>query len=283
MDQGVDFILLSSHPRIAYSAVPGSSLLEDARFAHGPLIPAAELKLDADPCHRWPLCKEEAVSLDEILRQSLDELGVEVCASLDHAMFEAMLAPSDVFVTLGAREIEALEGASLVSISNGVASWAVKNRLGELKDALSDALAANTEVQESVNSVFRELWVIERSIRRALRSRAKVVWGKSWRQQVLGGDLPAKVLERASVAAYAAAKSLAEIRDPIEWLTLGELLETRSRQPIGELGIESTLWTLFASEMLPIRNRLSHMRLMRSEDIPMVMKWARVMERKLEI
>jgi hypothetical protein len=164
-----------------------------------------------------------------------------------------------------------------------VASWAVKNRLGELKDALSDALAANTEVQESVNSVFRELWVIERSIRRALRSRAKVVWGKSWRQQVLGGDLPAKVLERASVAAYAAAKSLAEIRDPIEWLTLGELLETRSRQPIGELGIESTLWTLFASEMLPIRNRLSHMRLMRSEDIPMVMKWARVMERKLEI
>jgi hypothetical protein len=125
---------------------------------------------------------------------------------------------------------------------NGEPRWSMPRRFGEMKEALSDVLAQCTETQTSVTEAFRSLWALERSIRQTIRTRAKTSWGPSWRQRVLSGDLPDKVLERAGVAAYAAAKSIREIRDPLEWLSLGELLDTRSSRPeIGDLGVEKAI------------------------------------------
>lgn len=280
MDRGVKFILLSTMPRTAYGPVPGSSLLEDAKFSYGPVLALSSGV--ADPSLVLPDRTANNTDLSMLLSEILQELGVEVCASLDHAMFEAMLNPNDVFSTLTSREIEALQGASLVVVLKQKAEWSVPKRLGELKEALSDVLAKYTAAQVGVAEIFDAIWVLERTIRQSVRSQAKREWNTKWRQEVLQGDLPAKVLERAALAAYAAAKTIKEIRDPLEWLSLGELLQIRSdRTGIGELGVESPLWKLFAAEILPIRNRLSHMRLMRPEDLAIALKWLKVMERKL--
>jgi hypothetical protein len=101
---------------------------------------------------------------------------------------------------------------------------------------------------------------MERMIRRSIRQRAVDAWSGNWRQQCLTGDLPAKVLERATEAAYPAANSIKLIRDPLEWLTLGEQLDLKNRGEIGDLACPTRFGENFSSDIMPIRNRLAHMR-----------------------
>lgn len=280
MAAGGRVALVSAAPRVAYPPVPGSSLLEDAKFVAGPLAPIPE-DANAAPEAVLPVCRENDSSLQEVLEASLRELGLEVCASLDHALFEAALDPADLFSTLTSREVEALRGASLVRVSTSGPEWTMPLRISELRDALSEVLSDQTETQEALGAVFASLWSIERSVRRALRIRAIELWGTRWRRQVLAGDLKEKVEGRAKTSAYAVASSISQIRDPLEWLTMGELLETRARTQIGDLGLEEPLWKTLANEVLPVRNQISHMRLLRPTDLGTVLKWAKVVQVKL--
>jgi hypothetical protein len=184
---------------------------------------------------------------------------------------------------LNAREAEALQGAGLAVVEFGTYKWTIPMRFGEFREALSDALAQLTETQECLTQVFALMWSLERSIRMALRNRALDVWTTKWRQESLHGDFPKRILERATGDVYIAAKSIKEIRDPLEWLTLAELLELRQGRPeFGGLGVEDVVWKKFATEILPIRNRLSHMRLLREDDITVVRQWSNVLGRKLQ-
>ncbi|ROP63677.1 hypothetical protein [Curtobacterium sp. ZW137] len=280
MAAGGRVVLVSAAPRVAYPPVPGSSLLEDAKFVAGPLAPIP-VDANAVPEAVLPVCRENESPLQEVLEASLRELGLEVCASLDHALFEAALDPADLFSTLTSREVEALRGASLVRTSTSGPEWTMPLRISELRDALSEVLSDQTETQEALGAVFASLWSIERSVRRALRIRAIELWGARWRRQVLAGDLKEKVEGRAKTSAYAVASSISQIRDPLEWLTMGELLETRARSQIGDLGLEEPLWKTLANEVLPVRNQISHMRLLRPTDLGTVLKWAKVVQVKL--
>lgn len=277
---GVRFVLISRWPRIAYPDVPGSSLLEDSRYERGPL----NSETNEDPGHVLPACLVDERDLAEVFSAALDELGLEVCASLDRALFESMMIEGNEALTLlSAREFEALEGAGIARVDDNQREWSVRNRLAELREALASTLAANTEPPRDLHPTMDGLWRIERTIRQAVRAKAQMEWGTKWRKLVLKGDLGERVRARATESAYAAAKSLAEIRDPLEWLTLGELLTVRERPEIGDLGVEPFLWKQFAASILPVRNRLTHMRLLQPSDAAEVTKWQRVLERKLEI
>lgn len=282
MDSGIDFVLFSRAPRISFAPVPGSSLLEDATFLRPPLVRSTP-EPGEEPEIVLPSFAADGTPIADTFLEVLQELGVEVCASLDQAIFESMLTGNEVFGVLAPREVEALEGSGLVLTQHGQWQWSVPQRLNILRDALSDALADVSAAQHTTAEVYQSLWTLERTVRRHVRAQAISVWGTRWRGPVLHGDLAVKVLERATVAAYVAAKSTKELRDPLEWLTLGELLELRKRKEIGDLGLDGRLWSLLEGDILPIRNRVSHMRLVKSDDLAKVRQWQRALDRKITI
>jgi len=274
VDAGNKVVLISRAPRIAFPPVVGSDLLEDAGLAHAPSIQSAGAA-------QWPICREDAIPAEEALYRALLELGVELCASLDRVIYENLLTGVDALAAFNAREVEALDGAGLTAHDGVSRAWNFPRHLAPLKQALDEVLADALDPQEQLAEVNAGLWKIERTIRRAIRRRAIAAWGSEWRTRCLNGDLPAKVLERATDSAYLGAVSLKQIRDPLEWLSLGELLNLRDRAEVGDLGLAPVQWRQFSAQIMPIRNRLAHMRNLRPDDAVEVTKWRRVLELRL--
>lgn len=274
VEQGTRVILLSRAPRIAFPDVVGSSLLDDASFAHAPV-------LNCQGTEELPVCTEDGADPTEVLHHTLKELGAELCSSLDRVIYENSLIGEAALGILKARELEALDGAGITALTDGRREWNFPTFLIPLKNALDAALANDIEPQHHLAEVSAGLWKIERIIRREVRHQAVAAWGKTWRQQCLKGDLPGKVLERATEAAYLSATAVKQLRDPLEWLSLGELMQIRERTEIGDLGMNSALWRQFCAQIMPIRNRLAHMRALRPEDAAEVVKWQRVLEVRL--
>ncbi|MFF9565166.1 hypothetical protein ACF1AJ_17605 [Leifsonia sp. NPDC014704] len=272
--KGLRVVLVSRAPRIAYPPVAGSSLLEDVSLVHAPALTGVA------PEH-MPTCLEDGAEPETVLRSVLKELGPEVCASLDRVLYESLLIGQDALDSLKAREIEALDGAGLTCSTRESRSWNFPTHLVPLKNALAETLAEEVDPQEQLGAVSQGLWKIERVIRRAVRDRAIQSWGKQWRDRCLNGDLPTKVLERAGESAYLGVTSVKQLRDPLEWLSLGELLGLLDRPEIGDLGMGAPFWRRFRAEVLPIRNQLAHMRMLHTEDSTDIIKWRRILELKL--
>lgn len=279
IDNGCEVCLVSTAPRASYPPIPGSSLLDDASAFFLDLSSPEEL---SDPGNVYPPVLAGELSISDLYRTILLELGFGVLASLDRAIFDSQLDRESFIAVLDPREIEALRGASLV----GVASprefrFLVPQRFGEFREALSEVLADHTEPQEDLAFISAELWRIERSMRKAVRTQAISKFGHAWRGNILHGDLPQKVLERALVDGSVGTRSIKELRDPIEWLSLGELLEVINTTTFDKLGLPNVFWARFAQEILPIRNRLSHMRHFKTGDRSAVMIWSSQLNRML--
>lgn len=271
VEAGGRVILLSRAPRIAFPPVVGSSLLDDASVAHAPVVKSTG-------AHEWPTCVEDGASPADVLCRALTELGTDLSASLDRVVYESLLVGQSALGLLNARELEALDGSSLTAPDGATRTWNFPKHLGPLKKALDEVLADTLEPQQQLVEVSSGLWKIERIIRREVRRRAIAAWAENWRMQCLNGDLPEKVLERASESAYMGATSVKQLRDPLEWLSLGELLQLKDRSQIGDLGLSAAHWRQFSAQIMPIRNRLAHMRSLRPEDAADVVKWQRVLE-----
>jgi hypothetical protein len=276
VDDGRKVILLSRSPRASYGAVPGSSLLDDASFAHGP-------NLDVDRFELLPACRLNGQTPDLTLHQALEELGAEVCASLDRVIYEDLLIGAEALQSLSARELEALDGAAITSVKSNIRQWNFAKHLVQLKDALCLVIAEQANAQPELIDVSSGLWRIERMIRRAVRNRAVAAWGSGWRTQCLNAALVSEVMVRATESAYLSARSIKQIRDPLEWLSLGELLALRDKSQIGNLGMSPALWRQFAAQVMPIRNRLAHMRFLHPTDGTDIIRWLKVLEEKLDI
>jgi hypothetical protein len=174
---------------------------------------------------------------------------------------------------LDAREQEALKGAGLLLAGESSPAFAMPRRITEFRDALARVLSDVVTPQPELGTLTEGVWTIERRIRRSLRARAIQELGQRWRSQLLHGNLAGKVLERARLDSHVTAASVAELRDPIEWLSLGELLEVVQAKPFDGLAFDNVSWKLFTRDMVPIRNRLSHMRLVRKGDAETVNLW----------
>jgi hypothetical protein len=283
LDGGFTTCLISRAPRISFPPVPGSSILDDAASHFIPLLQEDEYLEERrrDPAASLPaIGLDPSTELAALYERILSELGVELLAAMDHALFEAQMRGDDSLSLLEPRELEALRGAGIVNAAESGYSLTVPRRVGELTNALAEVLSKTTTPQAEIADVASDLWAIERILRSRVRRAAIPALGPSWRAQVLTGDLPDKILERARSEAYMGARSIKELRDPLEWLTLGELLELVERPPCDGLGLSSVEWRRFRQDILPVRNRMSHMRLLKRGDRETARQWASILRKR---
>ncbi|MCY4725925.1 hypothetical protein NYO98_06520 [Nocardioides sp. STR2] len=277
LGDGVEVCLWSTAPRVAFVPVPGSSLIDDASPFFLELLPV----MDENPETIYPAVRHGGL-LPAVYRSALDQLGVAVLASLDRAIYDAQLDRESLFEMLDPREVEALRGAGLAKCCEGDPyQLSAPMRFSELRDQLAATLAAQLAPQPELSDISKDLWTIERSIRLALRTAAETEFGPKWRSGVLHGDLSKKVLDRAMLDGFVSAKSVKELRDPIEWLTLGELIEVVTSAKFDNLGLLPIFWTKFAQDVVPVRNRLSHMRHFKHVDRGVVRMWVSQIARVL--
>lgn len=276
-----DVCLVSRAPRIAFPKVPGSSLIEDAKVHCVRLLEAHEHPADAG-ITGLPSVAFGELDFPEVFRASLLELGLNTLAALDYALFESM-SGRDFVCHLEHNEVEALRGAGLVAVEDGENVFTVPNRYSEFREATASALADITHPQDDLGPISNGIWTIERMIRKSLRDTAIQNHQNSWRKHVAHGDLEMKVLQRAKSDSYPTASKISELRDPIEWLSLGELLEVARSKNYQGLGIDAYTWQRFSHDLIPIRNRLSHMRLIKHGDMATVRMWVKILSQLLAL
>lgn len=275
-DQGIAVCLVSRRPKIAFAPVAGSNLLEDASPYYIPLLDEHECvdgKHNATAPTLPTVGLGDSSDLDELVRSTVRELGVNVLTELDFALFEARHELN--FVTeIGPSITDALRSAGLLHLVGEEPRLAFE-QLWRLKQAIADAMAEVVTPQSDLAAVSDGLWQIERIIRKFLRDAAVADSPKKWRNQLLNASLAETVLGRARGDVNVTAVSVAELRDPIEWLTLGELLDLVQSKKFGGLFWDELTWRLFKNDIVPIRNRLSHMRLLKKGDKATVRMWVK--------
>lgn len=279
LELGGTVLMASKFPRARYPDVPGSSLLDDARLVHLPLL---EVK-SAQPLSCFPSWSEE-LNPEEWLVELIEELGLGLLARLDQVIFESPIPPAEALNQLDANELEALYFSGLLQPKGSAYAWADIRLIPQLKEALSTVLAVSVSAAPDLPRVFELLWQIERKIRSTYRTTAISVWGRAWKDSCLtNATQKAEILSRAGSFSYRGVKKITELRDPLEWLTLGELLELRAAksEAVGTLGIEASIWRQFALEVLPIRNQVSHMRLTRHGDFATLNTWSHLLRKSL--
>ena len=278
LDAGVDVCLVSDLPRIGYPPTPGSSLLLDAHVFQMDSCRRAiadDTALGTGALARPPL---EA----EMVRGLLDRLGLDALSALDHLIFDMGATSHPDSALLAPLEWEALRGSGLVELRTGDDQHVIRTPLSVLMTALTDVLAENLAVQHDLADVVVGMTELELRLRRAARAKAVETFGVKWRGQVFNEMLNQAVLDRATADAYAPPPSVKALRDPFEWLSLGELLEVvRNSKWCGRLGLEDRYWRRLGENVLPVRNRVSHMRLLRRGDLDTVRTWCVALSRSL--
>ncbi|UUV29899.1 hypothetical protein NQK81_34830 [Amycolatopsis roodepoortensis] len=172
-----------------------------------------------------------------------------------------------------------MRSAGLAHVVDGGFAFTTPRLLWKFRDAIGDVMASHVSPQTDLAEVTDGLWYIERCIRKALRDAAiNEPNVKNWRKSLLHKNTAATALGRARSDAYVGALSVAELRDPIEWLSLPELLEVVRSDRFGGLFWDKVSWDRFSQQIVPIRNRLSHMRLLKKGDKATVRKWANLLK-----
>lgn len=282
LDRGHRVCLVSTAPRVAFGSVPGSSLLEDASLALLDVLDEGELDGTEERAPLWHLPEASFGEPDgNLMEKVLSELGTGVLSALDHCLFEIDPRSASGLSFLSIRETEALRGAGLIAVSSdGSVKLCSRRSLAEIKTAVTQLLGTLTNAPAELAAVSSGLWFIERTLRSALRQHVFQLEGERWRVAAVGG-LATEVLKRAQLDSSLSAVSVRELRDPLEWLTLSELLDIITSKRIGGLGVALHIWQKFREQVLPIRNRLSHMRLLKSRDEETVSIWVGVIRQTL--
>jgi hypothetical protein len=278
-DNGTRVVLLSRRPLIAFPNVPGSSVLRDAKL----ILPPSYL----GDHEKGPGFGVESLvvgtPIEVVISQALRELGPEVCASVDAAVFEGAGDDMNRLASLEDAEMEALLSSGLVASDHGALTWAFSNAGPTIRASLEAVIAGMRGAQNSFPQVSTDCWALERLIRQALRSRARTVWGEQWKTELLSADLRGASLQRANVGAYVGAESVQDLRDPLEWLTLDEILLTRSNSGVGSLGVLDHMWNKLRTELLPIKDRIERSQLVRKHDVDITSRWAAVLSDRLSL
>jgi hypothetical protein len=280
LDGGKAVCLLSRAPRLSYRPVPGSSVLEDAALVTLPLLAMSEIQCEPGGCPipgwPWPSVSFGRPFGTETYEAALREVGQGIVAALDHALFEVDPKGTDGLEFLAARELEGLRGCGIVAIDEGgQLSLALPQEAKFLREALAAHVSETVAPAASLAEVTRGLWFIERKIRQALRAAAIAKYSDGWRASAVGG-LHAEILRRAQLDTNVTAKSVTDLRDPLEWLTLGELMDMVRSAKFSNLGIDAAIWRKFQEQVVPVRNRLAHVRMLKSEDAEVVSMWAKM-------
>jgi hypothetical protein len=271
---GRRFVLQSRAPRLIYAS-RGSLLAQDATFATGPSRSSW-----ADPHHATPVFEAE---LDEtrpfrtVLRQTLTELGVSVCARLDRLVYESG-NPAPGVHELDATEVEALRGAGLV---DSVGGWQVEDLAAVLRRELTDVLDEGRDGSSYLSDVVVEFDALTSALRRTVRAAARARWGPSWASECLPEAVALEVVKRASSELAPMVESIEDIRDALAWLSAKELLGLRRESALGGLGMSESMWKAAERELAAVEDRLRFFGHLTRQDEACVKKWSGWLGQKL--
>lgn len=259
---GRAFVLLSKIAKTAYPETTGSDVIADAKQIFAPRL-------------SWTADEAKA----EVLVECVAELGDRTADALAESIWELQLGPSDTLRNLGKSHVEALRGAGLVHSEASEVRWVEGVSFKQLRVAAATVTSEAARARVAVPDTFSDLWVLERTVRNLVRRGLVEKQGIGWRETCLGEQLKADVVDRARAASHPLASGPRDLRDPLEWLTTTELLDLRERHELGELGLAPALWRKLRAEVVPIRNKVAHMRMITADDARMAGMWRKVLEK----
>jgi hypothetical protein len=265
------FAFLSTAPKTAYPETRGSDVIADAKQIF-PTWPLTLKGIDGQPSGDLEL---------KFLIECVRELGDRTVIALSEALWEQQLSPRDALEWLPRPDIEALRGAGFVSASGDQVSWTLAGTsFKTARSAIALVASESVSFRPAVPESFAEMWTLERMIRNGIRGALIRKMGDGWRETCLPKWLKTEVLDRARRDSQPRAKKMADLRDPLEWLSTSELLDLRETRELGSLGMEQHYWSRLRIEILPIRNRIAHMRLIDDVDLRRITTWRKIVSEK---
>lgn len=275
-DGGARVVLLSRRPKIAFPTVPGSQILREAKQVAPPT------HVEDGTGSFGSEATAEGVPLDVVIAEALRELGEVACAAVDAFIFEDGRDEHD-FRLVDEHVQEALLGSGLVVRNVDELDWSFGDATALVRSILSDVIAGMRRPHSDFGALSKSCWMVERLVKQALRARAKTLWGDSWGSELLGDELSKTAFERAANSTYASAEAVHELRDPLEWLSLGETLPLVGESSVGNLGVPKRMWSLMSSELLPVKDRLERSQLVRKGDADTAQRWADLLSQRLSM
>jgi hypothetical protein len=278
---GMDLCLIARRSRESFPIPRGSSIILDSYPYALPLCepsPGDAYRLTVIPSVRV----DPALDFRELYRELLLQVSTAALLDLDRAVFSMGVAAETCADELSHLVQDELRRAGLLSRGlDGEISFSVPARYNSFRLALGDVISALVSPPPWMAGTFDALFEIERIIRNSCRGAAIEERGDRWRRGLLQEAQSAEVVGRARDGGFLLAEQVEELRDPLEWLTLGELMGLARSRAFGGLSLSASVWDNFAHEVLPVRNRLGHMRLSTEEDNRTVRKWRAILSKVL--
>ncbi|WP_127783405.1 hypothetical protein [Rhodococcus sp. X156] len=313
-ESGASVLVTSGRPPLSFPSLVGSSLFADA--THVRLPPLTDPRAGEWILRRSPVSDSSLANLIRHAngsRRLLDDfLQIELAGALSGnekvkaaRKAEYSLA-CDVFAELGQElaselsfwvhdceifdpnesdlsrftDTRALKGAGVLRVSaDGKVDLLPFHNKVIWSDALALTLDSQFDPSEDWVALIQEFYSFERRLRYDLRVHFEENVGSDWATKVLASRA-SSILELARFDGHPRATSIEHLRSPLDWLTLGVLLELAESvagpKPGLFLGCGGEEWHRIGSELTSVRNRLAHMRQLRMGD-------AGVMKRKLHI
>jgi hypothetical protein len=272
------FVLVSCIARSAFPTVPGSDLLSDAKHVFASALAHAPGQVQLNTLPGWDGDDE---SKESFLAACVAELSAETVVNLGELIWDSGLSPNECMDSLTPLDTESLRGAGLVWVQADTVSWVVAGEWKAFRGAVAVASSRYMSTADWLGQTFVDLWLLERQLRNAVRDALMEKHGAGWREACVTGAMQTEVVERARKDVQPRAEQLKDLRDPLEWLTTSELLDLREVRQLGDLGLEAYLWSKLRAELLPIRNRAAHMRVVSERDARTTSTWRKLVMSKV--
>lgn len=299
---GIRLMVVSCRPKTWFPEPDGSSLIADASKIHPVPVSAATIKavdgrIDDEAAARISGFAAGSVSLaqkyidielmdissrrkraeaevylKETLELAVDELGPEALALLEHFVLDLgtyEVPEEDVPASFLAAWTDA--GVAKVDDATGHVEMFAGAWRPAVKECLTAALEKTIAPPADWRRLVESLFTYERFVRLTLAAHLRAKHGASWCSEGLG-PLSGKALVMAQGEGYSASNGADDLPTPLDWLLLEELLEVaRGCSAGGHVGgVSQREWERHAAVMIPIRNRVMHMRLPRPGDLQAV-------------
>lgn len=314
MERGASLLLLSRVPKVALLGCAGSQLVTDAKAVfvqpwseeeqRAVLQRAGIAKAGQDafidfscglPGLNDVLLDVSSAGLPEAEKRvrAAEELSERIALAVDELGWRVAVALEDKLAREQSMEfdpgrddplvVEALRGSGLLAVGDDGRGQFLSTRLRpQAIDAVRRALDGVVLPPGDVTDILAGLWEIERRVRALVGGQARAQHGKGWRASLLDPDVSQRVMDRVQWETALPVDSLSEVANPLDWLTIDELLslfvdarvETPDRFP-------TAFWVRARHELVPVRNRSAHFRLPNLDDAETVRRWRSEIIRRL--
>jgi hypothetical protein len=221
-----------------------------------------------------------AAAEKDVASRAWDQLGPDLLSLMDSWVFESCLEQISPEEVPNEAILSSLIGSGLVRMGERdlLQILPFQNRQIWI-DSLADAVARCSKAPDSWMRVASELFSLERQLRSAVAVRLEEEFGATWKTDGLQ-EFADGLVELARRDGIASAVEVDRIRSPLDWMQLADLITVAERlcgvAPV--LGLRADEWQRVRSDVLHVRHRIAHMRLLRAGDLEAVRRVHRLIE-----